>query len=196
MFRTVLAPVFLFISVIGVIFFPGCQEKETETQVEEQFPPVVDTPSADETPPPPGGDFQKAPAFTLLDVDGKPVSLKDFEGKVTLINFWATWCVPCRREMPDLVKLYNQHKAEGFEVIAISMDDEETRQDIVPFMTELGMNFIILLTDGKVQKDYQLFGLPSTFLLDRAHRIRFSYIGAQPKAVFEAAVTKLLAEGR
>ena len=122
------------------------------------------------------------------------MSLNAFEGKVTFINFWATWCVPCLREMPDLVELYNEQKALGFEMIGISIDNKETRKDIKPFMKEVGMNYTSLLTDGKVQTDYQLFGLPSTFILDRAHRIRFSHIGAQPKALFEAEVKKLLAE--
>jgi peroxiredoxin len=186
MFHTVLIFILLLLSAMGGVFLPGCKEDEVSVD--------VDNTPAGGTQTDPQGDFQKAPAFTLLDVDGKPISLKDFEGKVTLINFWATWCLPCRREMPELVELYNQYKAAGFEMIAISLDDEKTRKDVVPFMTEFGMNFTVLLADGGVQKDYQLFGLPSTFVLDRAHRIRFSHVGAQPKTLFEAEVKTLLVE--
>jgi len=186
MFGTVSIYALLLLSLMEVAFWSGCKGEEKTVD-------GGDTP-AGETPTHLRGDVQKAPAFTLHDVDGKQVSLNAFEGKVTFINFWAAWCVPCRREMPDLVELYNQYKGEGFEIIAISLDDEKTRKDIQPYMNEFGMNFTVLLADGKVQTDYQLFGLPSTFVLDRAHRIRFSHIGAQPKALFEAEVKKLLAE--
>ena len=186
MFRTASIYTLFLLSLMGVVFWSGCKGEEKTVD-------VGDTP-AGETPTNLRGNFQKAPAFSLHDVDGKQVSLNAFEGKVTLLNFWATWCVPCRREMPELVELYNEYKAAGFEIIGVSVDDEKTRLDIVPFMKEVGINFTVLLTDGVVQTDYQLFGLPSTFVLDRAHRIRFSHVGAQPKTLFEAEVKTLLVE--
>lgn len=140
--------------------------------------------------------FQKAPAFVLQDAlnPNKQVSLKDFEDKVTFINFWATWCQPCKTEMPDIVSLYNKHKNRGFEVIAISGDDVDTQKEIKPYSEEFKMNFSILLATADVVKSYKLTGLPSTYILDRKHYIRFAHVGAQPKEVFEAEVAKLLSE--
>lgn len=140
--------------------------------------------------------FQKAPPFTLQDVldPNRKVSLQEFEGKVTFINIWATWCVPCRKEMPEIVSLYNKYKNRGFEVIALSVDDVDTQKDIKPYAEEFKMNFTMLLGNADVVKSYKLVGLPSTYILDRQHNIRFAHTGAQPLEVFEAEVVKLLNE--
>ena len=94
MFRTASINALFLLSLMGIVFWSGCKGEEKTVD-------GGDTP-AGETPTNLRGNFQKAPAFSLLDVDGKQVSLNAFEGKVTLINFWATWCLPCRREMPGL----------------------------------------------------------------------------------------------
>lgn len=140
--------------------------------------------------------FQKAPPFTLQDVldPNRKVSLQEFEGKVTFINIWATWCVPCRKEMPEIVSLYNKYRNRGFEVMALSVDDVDTQKDIKPYADEFKMNFTILLGNVDVVKSYKLAGLPSTYILDRQHNIRFAHTGIQPLEVFEAEVVKLLNE--
>ncbi len=96
----------LLLSLMGAVFSSGCKEAETDKGNQQRLPTVDGSnTTVEDTQTNQRGDFQKAPAFTLLDVDGKQVSLNAFEGKVTFINFWATWCVPCLREMPDLVEL-------------------------------------------------------------------------------------------
>jgi peroxiredoxin len=104
--------------------------------------------------------------FTLKDVNGADVRLSDYKGKVILLNFWATWCGPCRVEMPEFESLYNQHKDEGFTILAIN--NAETAAQIQGFRQELGLNFPMLMDEsGEIQRLYNIDGYPRTFLLDR-----------------------------
>lgn len=108
-----------------------------------------------------------APDFTLNDIDGKKVNLSEFRGKVVLLNFWATWCGPCRAEMPSLHNLYNEYKDKGFVVIAISADTSE--KPVKSFAKELKLSFPILMDKNKAVSfdDYGVLGLPTTFLIDK-----------------------------
>lgn len=156
--------------------------------------------SEETTVPLPDGNFLQAPNFRLLDVNDvneqRLVSLNDeqFKGKVVMVNFWAAWCKPCSVEIPEFVKLYNKYKPKGFELIAISVDDEDTKDQVKPQMKALGMNYTSLWGNAEVVKSYKLMALPTSYLLDRAHRIRFSHVGLQPIEVFEAEVVKLVSE--
>lgn len=108
-----------------------------------------------------------APVFELKDLEGKKVSLSDFKGKVILLNFWATWCAPCKAEMPSLENLYKNLKGKGLVVIGVSVDNSETT--VRSFVKEKGITFPILLDKGKEVSfdDYGVIGLPVTFLIDR-----------------------------
>jgi peroxiredoxin len=107
-----------------------------------------------------------APPFETTSDTGVPVRLADLRGQVVLLNFWATWCGPCRVEMPEFESLYNQHKDEGFTVLAIN--NAETAAQIQSFRQELGLNFPMLLDEtGEIQRLYNIDGYPRTFLLDR-----------------------------
>ena len=116
-----------------------------------------------------------APAsdFTLRDVDGKNVSLSDFSGKVVLIDFWATWCVPCTAEIPHLETLYQQHKNEGFVVLGISMDGPETIANVASFVRSNNMSFPVLLDEEtRVVNVYNpKRTAPLSVLIDRAGHI-------------------------
>jgi peroxiredoxin len=104
--------------------------------------------------------------FTLTDLQGKTWTLKDLKGKVVLVNFWATWCPPCRKEMPDLDTLYNRFKDQGFVILAIS-EDEETAK-VGPFIAEHKISYPILLDPGsKVNNLFQVEGIPKSFVYDR-----------------------------
>ena len=107
--------------------------------------------------------------FTLTDLDGKPWNLKDLKGKVVLLNFWATWCPPCRKEMPDLEMLYRRFGAQGF--IILGIDDEEA-ETVKPFIAQQGITYPVLLDPGrKVNTLFQIEGIPKTFVYDRDGKI-------------------------
>lgn len=107
--------------------------------------------------------------FTLTDLDGKPWNLKDLKGKVVLLNFWATWCPPCRKEMPDLEMLYRRFGAQGF--IILGIDDEET-ETVKPFIAQQGITYPVLLDPGrKVNTLFRIEGIPKTFVYDRDGKI-------------------------
>jgi len=108
-----------------------------------------------------------AHGFTLPDINGKKVSLSEFKGKVVILNFWATWCGPCRAEMPSLNKLYIALKDKGLAVIAISVDTSE--KTVRPFIKEQKLSFPVLMDKDKAVSfdEYGIFGLPTTFLIDR-----------------------------
>ncbi|HTJ87498.1 MAG TPA: TlpA disulfide reductase family protein [Terriglobales bacterium] len=107
--------------------------------------------------------------FTLTDLDGKAWNLKDLKGKVVLLNFWATWCPPCRKEMPDLEMLYRRFGAQG--LIILGIDDEEA-ETVKPFIAQQGITYPVLLDPGrKVNTLFQIEGIPKTFVYDRDGKI-------------------------
>src|SRR5579863_341084 len=119
-------------------------------------------------------DRKPAPAFSLTDEHGTPVSLADYRGKVVLLNFWATWCGPCQIEIPWFIEFEQQYKSKGFEVIGVSMDDDGWKA-VKPYIAEHKMNYRILLGDDTVSALYGgLDALPTTFLIDRDGKFAFS----------------------
>lgn len=117
-----------------------------------------------------------APLFELKDLSDRKVSLSEFKGKVVLINFWATWCIPCREEMPSLNKLFNRFKERGLTVLGISINS--SKRSIQGFLKEVPLSFPILLdSNGKVSRDYKVFAYPTTILIDREGRLREKFIG-------------------
>lgn len=110
---------------------------------------------------------QAAEDFTLNDLSGKKVSLSSFKGKVVLLNFWATWCPPCRAEMPSMEKLYNRLKGRGFAVIAVATD--RSAVDVKDFLKTQPLSFTIVMDDNlKVSRSrYKVFMMPTSFLIDK-----------------------------
>ncbi len=106
--------------------------------------------------------------FTLKDLDGKTWTLKQLHGKVVLVNFWATWCPPCRKEMPDLETLYERFKDQGLVILSIS--DEEADK-VKPFIAERKIQYPILLDGGKVHKLFEVEGIPKSFVYDREGKL-------------------------
>jgi peroxiredoxin len=119
-----------------------------------------------------------APGFTLPDLTGKPTSLSDFRGKVVLVNIWATWCGPCKREIPSLDRLYQLRKDKGFEIVAVS-EDRTSSSKVASFVADYQMSFPVLHdARGEVGNKYWARAIPSSFLLDRQGVIRWKVAGA------------------
>ncbi len=136
-------------------------------------------------------DRQPAPNFTLKDADGKPVQLSDYRGKVVLLNFWATWCDPCRLEIPWFIEFERQHKGQGFAVVGVSMD-EDGWQAVKPFVSEVGINYRIVLGNDKVAAQYGgIDSLPTSFVIDREGRIAAVHIGLVSKSRYENDLEQL-----
>lgn len=107
-----------------------------------------------------------APDFTLEDLSGKRLSIKGLRGKAVFLNFWATWCIPCRQEMPSMEKLHRELKAQGLEVVAVNF--REGKNEVRKFFHELGLTFTALLDkDGKIFEEYGVWALPFSYFINR-----------------------------
>ncbi len=120
-----------------------------------------------------------APDFTLPTLEGNSVRLADYRGKVVFINFWATWCPPCRQEMPSMESLYRRLKGRAFEMLAVSID-REGEDGLQPFVSQYGLTFPVLLDPHKeVYRLYGVTGVPETFIVDGHGVILLKLIGPQ-----------------
>jgi peroxiredoxin len=127
-----------------------------------------------------------APNFSLPDLDGQMVGLADYKGKVVLLNIWATWCPPCVEEMPSMEKLYQELKGEGFEILAVSID-ESGAQDVLPFMKKHKLSFPALIDlKGTIKGLYQATGVPESFIIDKDGILIEKVIGPRNWAMPEA----------
>ncbi len=121
-----------------------------------------------------------APEFTLPDMDDEPHSLADYRGQVVLLNFWATWCPPCREEMPSMERLYQTLKDEGFAVVAVNQFETPDHVFAYTGQLEVDPTFTLLFdSDSSVANSYGVVGLPSTYLIDKQGLIRYKAIGGR-----------------
>ena len=135
-----------------------------------------------------------APDFSLTSTDGKMIRLSDYRGKVVVVDFWATWCPPCKAEIPDFIKLYSQYKDAGFQMIGISLD-EGGMKDVKPFMKEYGINYPIVMGTEEVVSAYGgIRGIPTTFVIDKAGHVRDAFEGYRSASVFEKLIQQLTKE--
>ena len=131
--------------------------------------------------------------FVLKDINGSDVTLSDYRGKVILLDFWATWCAPCRIEIPGFIDLYDQYEKDGLEVLGISVDDPIST--LLLYTEDMGMDYPVLIGDQRDDvKDAfgPLLGFPSTFLINREGMICHQHIGFTPKEKFEREILELL----
>jgi len=133
-----------------------------------------------------------APDFALESLDGKTMRLSDLRGKAVLLNFWATWCGPCKIEMPWFVDLQKQYGAQGLQIVGVAMDDA-SKEDIGKFAKDMGVNYPILIGKESVGDQYGgVPALPESFLISRDGKIVDKIIGLRGKAEIEDAVKKAL----
>jgi len=133
-----------------------------------------------------------APAWKLKDVDGNVVSSDQFKGKVVVLDFWATWCGPCRSEIPGYVNLQKKYGADGLAFVGVSVD-EDGPEVVRKFMKEHGINYTIVMADDKVVEAYApIEGYPTTFIIDRAGMIRDRKLGSRPTADYEKEILAVL----
>jgi peroxiredoxin len=122
---------------------------------------------------------QPAPDFALKSSSGKNLRLSEYRGDVVMVNFWATWCGPCRQEMPLLDELYSRYQRVGFSLLGVNIDDNSTKA--MDMVSELGVNFPVLFDSRKeVSKLYQVEAMPVTVLIDREGTVRYVHHGYKP----------------
>lgn len=138
------------------------------------------------------GEPPSAPNWHLQNLEGKPVKLSDFRGKVVLLNFWATWCPPCREEIPDLISLQKQYGPRGLVVVGVAMD-EGGAAVVQPFVKKMGINYPVVAGDQKTADAYGgIEGIPTTFVIDRSGKVVAGHEGGADRATFEADIKPLL----
>ncbi|MBN8656803.1 MAG: redoxin domain-containing protein [Anaerolineae bacterium] len=134
-----------------------------------------------------------APELNLTTLNGDPASLSDYLGQVVLVNLWATWCPPCREEMPTLKAFHEKYQSEGFVLIAISQG--ETRDIVLPFINEFDLTFPIWLDTGsQAGRSFNTMNLPSSYVIDRNGRVRLMWIGGISKRNLEKFVPDVIKE--
>ena len=177
---------YLFCSILCLLVFVGCSDDTSDK--------MTDAGDVNED-----SSFRPASNFTLLSTELEEVSLSDYQGKVVIVDFWATWCKPCKEEIPRFIELYDEYRTQGFEMIGISTDDVEVRlKAIEVFFQELSqegfdINYPILLADSEIIQKYQVPLLPSAYLINRDGEIVKVFSGAQEsKAIYESELKKWL----
>jgi len=133
-----------------------------------------------------------APDFSLESLEGKTMRLSDFRGKAVLLNFWATWCGPCKIEMPWFVELQQKYGSQGLQVVGVAMDDA-SKEDIAKFAKEMGVNYPVLIGKEAVGDSYGgIPALPETFFIGRDGKVVDKILGLRGKAEIEDAIKKAL----
>ncbi len=134
-----------------------------------------------------------APDFVLPQLDGTPLRLSAYRGKIVLLDFWATWCDPCREETPHFVELQQKYADRGLQIIGISMDD--TSEPVRDFYQQFHINYPVVMGDAKTGEAYGgVLGLPIIFLLDRDRRIVAKHMGSTKPETFDQEIAALLAK--
>jgi peroxiredoxin len=135
---------------------------------------------------------QMAPEWNLKDLDGKDIKLSDFKGKVVILDFWATWCGPCKLEIPGFVSLQKEYADRGLMVIGISLDEGDPKL-VKSFAKRMAMNYPVLLGNNKITSDYGgIEAIPTTLIIDQRGMIIGKHVGYVEKQEFESEIKKLL----
>jgi len=128
-----------------------------------------------------GGNGDAAPAFILSTLKNEKVSLKDYRGKVVLVEFFASWCPPCQMAAPNITSVYEKYKDRGFVALGVSIDEgQNAAQAVRNFIKDYGITYPVLLDDGSAGRQYQVISIPTSFIIDRQGKLRNKHIGLGP----------------
>jgi len=145
-----------------------------------------------------------APGFTLADLNGNKVSLASYKGRPLVVDFWATWCAPCKVEIPWFEKLHDQYASQGLEILGVSTDDLDQddpaklfteKRDIADFVAKMHMNYPVLLGEDAVEDKWGIDAMPTTFFIDRSGKIVASTVGLAPREMIDADIRKAIGSG-
>ncbi|MFO7448039.1 MAG: TlpA disulfide reductase family protein [Ignavibacteriaceae bacterium] len=183
---------FLFLLLFSSVIIYGCTPKNDNAEVEvieedlvkEEIP--AEEINSNQVKP-------KAPEFNLKSTDGKDVKLSDYSGKIVILDFWATWCGPCRMGVPDLVELQNEYK-DKLVVIGISLDQVSgTVNDVKPFMQEYKINYPVIFGNEQIAMDYgNIQAIPTSFIIDQQGNVTNRYVGLTHKSEYVKQIKALL----
>lgn len=141
-----------------------------------------------------GKEYPPAPAFTLEDLYGNEISLSNYEGKVVFLNFWATWCGPCRQEIPGFLEIYDRYKSKGMEIIGISVDRTGSGS-VLNFARQYKISYPVVISTPKLERDYRPGQfIPTTFVIDKKGQIRHKHIGFMNKRTLQNYFLEIKAE--
>jgi peroxiredoxin len=133
-----------------------------------------------------------APEFTLADLNGNQVASSSLRGKVVILDFWATWCPPCREEIPHFVSLQSKYRGQGLQIVGVSLDAGGAK-DVKPFADEHDVNYTMLIGNEDIARTYgNIYAIPTTFVLDRSGKIVQRFVGFTAPEVIEATIKPLL----
>jgi|Deesub1362B_J571_1020462.scaffolds.fasta_scaffold01781_7 peroxiredoxin len=180
----------LMVLMLGVAAFAvacGNSEKKAAAQVQgtsQQVPQVTSKVSDDRYP--------LAPDFELKDLEGKTVRLSDYRGKMVILNFWATWCPPCRMEIPSFIRLYDEFKDKGLVIIGVSLD-REGKEVVQKFAANYKINYPVVMGDMNVVAAYGgISAIPTTFIINKNGRVVNRFVGLREESVFRSEIRKWL----
>lgn len=135
--------------------------------------------------PAPAGDMGPAPAFTLTDLNGNEITLSGLNDKVIFLNFWATWCPPCREEIPGFIEVFSKYKDKGMEIIGVSVDRNGVDK-VRSFVQDLGINYPVAMETSQITNDYKPGRyIPTTIVIDKKGKIRHKHVGYMDKTALE-----------
>ena len=140
----------------------------------------------------PGDDYPQAPEFTLTDLNGNEISLSDYSGKVIFLNFWATWCGPCKKEIADFIEAYKQYKDRGMVIIGISVD-RVSPKSVQKFVEDYKINYPVAMYTSKIIKDYKPGrAIPTTIIIGPNGKIRHKKVGLMTKKILDHYFLKFI----
>jgi thiol-disulfide isomerase/thioredoxin len=131
--------------------------------------------------------------FSLNDLEGKPIDLSQYTGKVVILDVWDTWCPPCRKGIPEFVDLYKNYKDQGLQIVGVALARNGV-PTVQKFVSDYKINYLTVIGDKKIYDIFgEIRGIPTTFVIDKTGKIHQKYVGYHPKSVFEKDIKQLLA---
>lgn len=173
--------------IVFIVLFMSASLHACENKEAEKTEPANEESAASFS-----SDGKKAADFKLKTLEGNDVSLSDYKGKVVIIDFWATWCPPCRKGIPDLVEIQKEYK-DDVVIIGISLDQQNTIKDLDPFIKTYNINYPVVIGNQQVVMDYgNIQAIPTSFIIDQSGNIVDTHVGLVPKSTYINKINQLL----